>query len=492
VEFYPNDAVFDAIAAAMKSSSKTYELFKTARLFLEKPERFAMIVRKNEGHSDRNIYLTTDDGFVFETENEAVTHILDNYVERYFDIDDREIPPPAGNFPCLHKCGITGIVLGPPNYHKYQKTSLDHHEKFLSHIPFEKFRAKIEKITDPEEIEKWRLQASKMRIFVPKKNGGAAKIELNSKEEAKKYFVENLRNGAITTYVSVRVSGETFSKMPRTLLSKSLFVLIEREKSFPLGFSNNLRGRLRRGGFAIYKTGGKSGVSYISGIKRKFRIVGDAFAEDIQRIISCIDASPKISMASLRLKCLQKPAGSDPSAGDSSSEAGDSIQSAENFYPSAENSGSVCGGDASESSAETHPPSGKNPTVKSAKSPKIGTENSANQAEDAFLRNLHWLIREGYVAEFEDGTLLATEIMRPQRRAIKSNGGGEGAPANTNYNRLREDKECDRQSEAEVESSGSLEADAESDGSSEAKSDGSSQLTGDADAFDGGEAKLIH
>ena len=30
---------------------------------------------------------------------------------------------------------------------------------------------------------------------------------------------------------------------------------------------------------------------------------------------------------------------------------------------------------------------------------------------DEVLSGLHWLIQEGYVAEFEDGTLLSTEFM---------------------------------------------------------------------------------
>ncbi|MDR1233304.1 MAG: hypothetical protein LBJ75_03540, partial [Puniceicoccales bacterium] len=48
VEFYPNDTVFDAIASTLKSTHKTYELFSVAKLFLEKPERFAMVVKKKD------------------------------------------------------------------------------------------------------------------------------------------------------------------------------------------------------------------------------------------------------------------------------------------------------------------------------------------------------------------------------------------------------------------------------------------------------------
>ncbi|MDR1401505.1 MAG: hypothetical protein LBI81_00920 [Puniceicoccales bacterium] len=367
VKFYPNDEVFAAVISALKATCKTYELFVTARLFLEKPERFAMVVSKKDSQTSKSLYLTNDDGFVFETENEAIAHVLNAHIAKYFDVAEQEITPPAGNFICLHRCGITGKDLCPPNYHKYQEILLNHQEKFLPNLPFQKFRDRIEKITDQQQIENWRAASAKVQIFTARES----RVELKSDVEVQKYFVENLKSQAVTEYNSVRIPGEVFTKMPRTLLSKSIFVTLEREKAFPLEFSNSLRGRLRRAGFTIYKINGKSGVSYISGIKRKFRTVGDVFADDIQKIISCIDANPKISIASLCLQCAcpAVPSDSVKSEADSSVEAADAVNS----------------------SAE---------------------EEIENQK---FLRNLHWLIREGYVAEFENGTLIATEIMPAQK-----------------------------------------------------------------------------
>ncbi|MDR1595617.1 MAG: hypothetical protein LBR91_01680 [Puniceicoccales bacterium] len=377
IEFYPNDEVFDAIVAALKATSKTYELFATARLFLEKPERFAMVVKKKELSEDKSLYLCSGDGFVFETEEQAVGHALENCLEKYFDIEEREVPAPNGSFPCIHRCGITGKILCPPNYHTYHEVVRNHHEKFLPNVPFKKFKDSIEKITDKAEIENWRLAAGKARVFVPKSAAHDNKAGLTSDSDVRKYFVENLKSNAVMRYDSVRISGEAFAKMPRSLLSKSIFVSIEREKSFPLKFSNNLRGRLRRAGFTIYKIGGKSGIAYISGIRRKFRTVGDVFSDDVQKIISCIDANPKISIASLCLQCIPGSEG-----------------------VSLEKSGPM---------EEQGPRESESATER--------CESEVRSQE--FLKNLHWLIREGYVAEFEDGTLMATEIMQPRKRDVK-------------------------------------------------------------------------
>ncbi|MDR0742412.1 MAG: hypothetical protein LBE98_03040 [Puniceicoccales bacterium] len=383
VEFYPNDTVFDAIVSALRSTHKTYELFSVAKLFLEKPERFAMVVKKKDTQADKYLYLTTDDNFIFETENAAVDHVLGNHAGKYFDIEELEVPPPAGKFICLHRCGMTGKVLCPPNYHKYQEILLEHHSRFLPRVPFEKFKGRIEKITSEEEIENWRIQASKVQIFKPKgQEDSVEKIELKSTGEVKKYFIECLKGQAITSYDSVRVSGETFDRMPRSLLSKSIFVLIGREKSFPLNFANNLRGRLGRSGFTIYKIGSKPGISYVSGIRRKFRQPEDIFTDDIQKIIAIIDANPKISITSLCLQYTQEHLGILP---DGFEKESDQVQALASTPP--------------------EPSSGmENVIVSSLNSPKdsVGQE---------FFKNLHWLIREGYVIEFEDGTLVSTEII---------------------------------------------------------------------------------
>ncbi|MDR1890799.1 MAG: hypothetical protein LBQ23_01265 [Puniceicoccales bacterium] len=384
IELYPNDAVFDAIVSAIKSTCKTYELFSVAKLFLEKPERFAMVVKKKDTQEDKYLYLTIDDNFIFETENAAIDHVFENYAEKYFDVEERDVQPPAGKFICLHKCGMTGKVLCPPNYHRYQEILLDHHDRFLPRVPFEKFKARIEKITSEEEIENWKIASSKIRIFTPKNpDSSIEKVELQSEKEAKKYFIENLKSQLITQFDSVRVSGETFGKMPRSLLSKSIFVLIEREKSFPLNFSNNLRGRLRRSGFTIYKLG-KLGISYVSGIRRKFRDTSVIFADDIQKIIAIIDANPRISITSLCLQYMQ---------------GGVEI--------------STDGLDGTVDQA----------LVSTSQELSIDTENSTAPASDpkesvdrAFFKNLHWLIREGYVVEFEDGTLVSTEIIEQKKQ----------------------------------------------------------------------------
>lgn len=373
IDFYPNDENYESIIATLKASRKTYELFEVAKKFLEKPEQYAMVIKKKDTCVDTTLYLTTDDDFIFNTEDEAVHHVLSNHIDKYFEVSEREIECPKGNFSSVNKCGITGKILCPSNYHDYHRLLLEHHERFLPHLSFEEVEKRIEKVTDSETIENWKSAASKISVYIPKESSSEeAPKELISFFDIKQYFNNFLKSKAITPFKSVRISGETFKKMPKNLLSKSIFVTIEREKKFPLNMSNNLRGLLRRSGFSIYKLGGKNGISYLSPVRRKFRTPDTTFADNIQIIIQNIDNHPKITPEEL-------------------------FKLASNDTKIEQNNGE-----------------------------QSETANSNNvDAKTKFLQDLHWLITEGYVIEYCDNTLVTTTVITTenvtrQEQGIKS------------------------------------------------------------------------
>jgi hypothetical protein len=351
--FYPEDAYFNTVIAAFHLTCKTYELFNVARLFLEKPERFVVVVKKTEAQEDKNLYLGTDDDFVFADEQSAIRHVLTEHAGKYFDVIEEEIGGPKGNFVCVHKCGLSGKLLCPPNYHRYQEILFDHHEENFPRMSFQRFRESIESISDQTAIDEWKANASKVRVYVPKLEGASERLTRFS--DVRKFFSEHFKEQAIKVSDSFRVTGVTFSNLPRGILSKSIFHLLLREKKFPMGFANNLRGKLRREKFTIYKIGAGSKVSYVCAVKRKFRSSEYRFEDDIQKIIDCIDANPR-----------NKP-----------------IEIYRKLYPEA------------------------------AVQDYVLPQKDENLS--AFAKNLNWLLHEGYVSEFENGDLIATAILTKEQ-----------------------------------------------------------------------------
>ena len=76
----------------MRDSCRTYELFEIANLFLSKPDRFiAKLLPIDAKNSDKDIFhISVPDGIGFESEDEAVAHVLANHLDRFFDIEEVE------------------------------------------------------------------------------------------------------------------------------------------------------------------------------------------------------------------------------------------------------------------------------------------------------------------------------------------------------------------------------------------------------------------
>ncbi|MDR2721103.1 MAG: hypothetical protein LBB15_02330, partial [Puniceicoccales bacterium] len=187
--FYPDDTYFNTAVAALKLTCKTYELFNVARLFLEKPERFVIVVKKTVAQDDKNLYMSTDDDFVFADEQSAIGHILAKHIGKYFDVTEENVEAPKGIFVCVHRCGLTGKLLCPPNYHRYQEMLLEHHGENFPKMSFQRFKESIESISDQSAIDEWKANVSKVKVYIPKVNDSG--MRLTRYTDVREFFIKN-------------------------------------------------------------------------------------------------------------------------------------------------------------------------------------------------------------------------------------------------------------------------------------------------------------
>ncbi|MDR0351273.1 MAG: hypothetical protein LBH49_01330 [Puniceicoccales bacterium] len=344
VAFYQNDIPFEPMVTMMKSSCKTYELFKITQLILEKPERFVVTIRRkpNATGEVEPLYLSLPDGIPFETEEDAVAHIVKNHLDRFFEITEAHVDRPKGRFTCVHKCGITGKLLSAPNYHMYNMILQEHYDSELKFMSFGRFKSKIETVNDESEIQKWLEQMSKRLMYKPKQlqEGSNEDIPaMQSMGQVKQYLLENLRDKAIKKAITFRLLGTTFASMPRSMIKRSIDYVWQKQKKFPLDTANRLRGKLRSLHFSIYRKG-KNGISYVCAVRRKFVPNNHVFTEEIRQLVEFIEKNNGINISAVEQKIRQPDSG-------------------------------------------------------------------INMPFEAVAKHLNWLIHEGYVIEYEDGKLVA-------------------------------------------------------------------------------------
>jgi len=367
VIFYPDDTAFKTLVKAIRGSNKTYELFDITRLILAKPDRFVAMIRpvavKDE--SPERFYIALADGCPFESERKAFDHCFEDFTDQYFKIETKTIDPPKGNFVMVNRCSMTGELLGPPNYHRYQEFIEQHHASRLAKMSFEAFVSKIEAIKDPEVIEEWLQKMTSQTSYILKDGDNSNDPPaFDNLKSAGKYLYENKIGTIVRAVSSVRVSGKLLSVMPaQSAVRRSIEFHLESQRRFPLETANHLRGRLRRLKINVYKKGSR-GISYICAVKRRFQSEGQNFGDSIQALIDFIakTSRPKVSDLEESFLGIKKT--------DSSTESPSSIESKD------------------EESKELRP--------------------EVKEKLHLMRQDLFWLIAEGYVVEYEDGSLYAT------------------------------------------------------------------------------------
>ena len=329
VTFYPEDASFTALAKTIRNSCRTFELFDIAKTVIGKPERFVVVVARKspEGEAGSGkaeastpaakpgpIALSVPDTLPFESEDAAIAHVLDKHLGLFFDVAEVDVDPPKGNFQIVNRCGITGELLGPPNYHRYNQILQQHFVARIKSMSFDAFKSRVESVRDPEVVNQW-LEKMKKTTRYTWKQGGAAPTEegqvppviaFDSLEEARVYLLSQARDKVVRSVENVRFHGALLTGLPAGEIHRSVDGALERQRRFPLDTANALRGRLRREGFTIFKKGSK-GVSYVCAVKRKFRVPGQTFSESIGALIAFIEAHPMVRAGDLPVKLLGLP-----------------------------------------------------------------------------------------------------------------------------------------------------------------------------------------
>jgi hypothetical protein len=360
VTFYPEDNSFKVLADAIRKSCRTFELFYIAKSVVEKNDRFVAVVQRiapgakpvapaAEGASEAPatpsvkpapFYISVPDGLPFETEDAAISHVLEKHLGLFFDTAEVEVEAPKGNFQVVNRCTITGALLAPPNYHRYNQIVAQHHAANIR-MPLEVYKAKIETVRDPEVVAQWLEKMKKATRYTWKPapaKGSAAKAaaeaapvvapavegeaeaspaadqapapaapagpSFDTIEEARHHLLTTARERVVRIVEQLRFPGRILENIPATSeIRRAVEGALASQRRFPLDTANALRGRLRREHFTIFKKGSK-GISYVCAVKRRFRVPGQVFSESLSALIAFIEANPMVKESELAQRLL--------------------------------------------------------------------------------------------------------------------------------------------------------------------------------------------
>ena len=335
---------------------------------------------------------------VFLRQDEAVRFALRHHADMVFREKKTPIDPPKGNFTFVNRCGLTGVWLGPPNYHEYQSRLVRHHQQRLRHIPFDEFKSRIQTVKDPEAVKAW-LESMSVKSEYECILDAEPKA-FATRDELEKHFVETHLAQFITSVPEVRITGTASRQLQNPALLETVRLAWEQERKFPLKTANEMRGKLRHEGFHFFKD--PKGITYIGRVKpQRFESIAH-LTDQIQKIIVYLREHFGCTRKQLIAHFVPRPAPAAPA-------------SAPVPDPAAPSPASV---QAEAQAPDPAPAQAEGQAVASAPAPEQGTPiisaPPVPSEEDRVLADLHWLIQDGYVVEFSNGRLWALADKPPQ------------------------------------------------------------------------------
>jgi hypothetical protein len=261
IKFVPEPRGVEGLLKQIKSTAKTYSLFELARLVLEKSARYLVEFRRTTGPA---LYQVVADGTLWMNESDAVARILSANLENFYRRERIAVEPPKAASPIIAQCGMSGVLLGPPNLHDYQLKVQKLHAERFSHVPFDIYKARIRMVRDEESIQKWRDEQSSQDVFFALETPEETEpVPLKSLAEVTEHFQKNHASTAVIN------AGDQFTVTGSAPVNDSAPAVIEftrRELDnlirFPLPLANFLSQKLAAGGLQIFKA--HENITYVS------------------------------------------------------------------------------------------------------------------------------------------------------------------------------------------------------------------------------------
>ncbi len=302
VDFLPEERAFSKVIQQIKQGHAAYPLFGLARMFLERPERHRIRIRSlNDAVM---VYQLGDDGPVA-----METAILERiaFQEKKDDFYTSEIiekEPIKGNFTSVARCGLSGRLLGPTNYHTFQKVIRALYEqRFSRRMSFEEYRRSIEITSDPTLVNQWKEEARKVVTYLAKDQENPAAFEnvAAMEQHFRTYHLDQL----IKPCLAVEISGDMARHLPDRSIISAIRRARERENRFPAQMAGALRHGLNQAGLHVFKH--KKRILYISTIRPQLFDPNQAkVSAGLEAILATLRSYPRITRKQLAEKVLKR------------------------------------------------------------------------------------------------------------------------------------------------------------------------------------------
>ncbi len=364
----PDEKGIESLARQIRITGRAYPLFDIAQLILQKPERQQIrfeVIKKPDGQPAQPLFLCALDDTLWLSEDEAANHLLNRHFNTFYQAERIATDPPRGTYTFVAQCGMSGMILGPPNHHDYQNHLRKLHAERFARMPFEAFKARVKIVKDEAVVKKW-IEDQSFKTEYNCLNVPEA-LKLPSREEVERHFRQVHFGNIVKAVESHTLSGPAARQLRSPELQRLLRMTWEEQRRFPLKVATTLSQQFAGHGLQFFKV--NRTVTHVSVARPHFLdLEATPVSEGVKRIVDYINAHPRCTRRKL-IEALA-PAPAAPAAPATPVTQGTPATPA---------------------------------TPADAAAPAAVVEDSPEQA--ALVGDLHWLVHQGHVIEYANGIL---------------------------------------------------------------------------------------
>jgi hypothetical protein len=389
IAFIPDENGVDSLARQIRTTGRAYPLFDIAQMILAKPERHTVtfaIKTKPDKSPLQPLHLCALDDSLWLSEDDAVRHLLEKHFTTFYQPEKTQIDAPKGVYTFVAQCGMSGAILGPPNYHDYQNQLRKLHAERFSRMPFDAFKARVKIVKDEAVVKKWvedqSWRTEYICLNVPEP------LKLATREEVEKHFRQVHLPNLVKTVETHRLSGAVSRNLRDRGLQRLLRQRWEEQKHFPIQIATSLSQQFAARGLQFFKV--NRTVTHVAVARPSYLdLESTPVSDGVRRIVEFINSHPKCTHKQLLHALAPVPAPVTPPASSAAVPA-----SGEGATPGAENAPATV---------------------------PIATSVEPSPEMAAVMTDLHWLVHQGHVIEFANGVLETAKkpAPRPEKPAKK-------------------------------------------------------------------------
>ncbi len=272
VKVLPESKALGTIIRKLQSDYHAYKLKDLAYFLLDNPASVLLKVtpKKAEGAQAApalGFHQCKACSYASTKRDDVVAHALAAHMGDYYESKEIEVEPPKGNFNCVAKCGLTGVLLGPPNRAEFASVVREMIRTRFPGMSEADYRAKIEMVRDSEAIEEWRKGATKKTVYVTKGAGEGA-VQL-TREQAEAEFKRNMLENLLDEPKNLMITAEAALKSDCKPLVWAAKDALEAERRAPYGMIFALRGAFHHRKLHFFRANDSRGPEFVVGPELK-------------------------------------------------------------------------------------------------------------------------------------------------------------------------------------------------------------------------------